>query len=217
MAFRGINAQQGRRQLSVVVRRSGMDEEVECVMSIKVNCDSGKEWWAHDTLAGRPMLCPTCAEEVTVPNPDGSDPTAEGYAPSSLPRVSAVEVIALSRVDPRDVRNTLRSSTSAPRVKVTGHIALRVAELWRQLPPGALTTSHMPVFGLRFLDSDQVVCRASVCWVGSNIRGDCGDVPFEYGFDPFVGSSMALYQALQRIIGGSGNAEPGVAADRPRE
>ena len=149
------------------------------------------------------MLCPRYAEEVEVPYPGRPGPVVEAYSPSSLPHVSAVEVLALDKVDPLDVSDYLRDRTKAPGIRVAGETARRIADLWRSLPPGVFCAPHMAMFGLRFLDGGRVVCSASLCWIGSTLRGHFDGRTFEYGFETFDKRSFALYEELQRISGKS--------------
>ena len=171
-------------------------------MSIKIECGCGHEWTVRDTLAGKAILCPRCAEEITIPHPGGLGPAAEPYSPSSLSRVSAVEVLALAQVDAPDLTNYLRDRAKTPGVRIEGETAGRIADLWRNLAPGVLSVTHMPVFGLRFLDGDRVICQASLCWIGTCIRGESTGRSFEYGFE-LDETAVALYEELKRVTGNS--------------
>jgi hypothetical protein len=114
-----------------------------------------------------------------------------------------VEVIALGEIDAAGVGEYLRDPAKAPGVRVAGETARRIADLWRHLPPGVLCAAHLPVFGLRFLDGGRVICRASLCWIGNTIHGECGGRSFEYGFEALDETSVALYEELKRISGQS--------------
>src|SRR5947209_5250192 len=93
-------------------------------------------------------------------------------------------------------------STNAPGVTVEGATALRIAQLWRDLPPGEEARCHIPPFGLRFVADGRVVCEGSICWECNNIYGDVGRVPFGYESDAGAVGSQALLEELLRIAEG---------------
>lgn len=169
-------------------------------MPITVTCHICRhEWKVADVYAGRTGWCPKCAEEVSIPGKAGSSPKA--YEPTSLPSVSAVEVVALAGVESGRVSDRLRNRKIAPGVRATGEAAARVASLWRGLVPGLVSATHLPVYGLRFLDGDRVIGCAAICWVGGSVRGEFGGRPAEFSFEGFDPNALALYQELSRITG----------------
>jgi hypothetical protein len=170
-------------------------------MPISVVCGCGKHWQVHDSFAGQTALCPACGEEVTVPPYEGSEPPAAAYVPSSLPIVTAVDVIPLGGVDPDDASDYLQDPAARPGVRAEGDAARGLADLWRQLSPGVVMSCHLPAFGVRFRDGAGVICRASICWTCNSIRGDVGGEAFEYSFDAWDPAGMALFAELQRIAG----------------
>jgi len=120
------------------------------------------------------------------------------YAPSSLPPVTAVEVVALRGVRPDSV-NGYMAVVGVPGVTVRGAAAERIADLWRRLPPGEPARCHVPPFGLRFLAGDEVICQGSVCWKCNNLYGDAGGDPIHYSFYAGGEVSRALLAELQRV------------------
>lgn len=59
-------------------------------------------------------------------------------APSSLGPIDAVEIVTLRGIDPRRVDRVDQyesAATDAPRIRLTGPDAKRIATLWRTLPP----------------------------------------------------------------------------------
>src|SRR5262245_7206297 len=163
-------------------------------MPITVRCHvCGGEWQVANVNARKTGQCPKCGEHVSIPVQAGA--SSEAYDPGSLPRVSAVEVVELPGVDP----SRLRDRAATPGVRAVGRAAARVADLWRGLPPGVVPATHLPAYGLRFLDEDRVVGWASVCWVGGSIRGEFDGVSADYSFDIFDAGAMDLFQELHRI------------------
>ena len=128
------------------------------------------------------------------------DMTTFSYLPSSLPPVSAVEVVVLDSVEPKHVGSYMQSASNAPSVKLEGEQALSIAALWRQLPPGHQARCHTPPFGLRFFVEEDVVCQASICWECDNIFGDVGGTSFCYEFSSKRPISRKLLAELRQIV-----------------
>ncbi len=120
-----------------------------------------------------------------------------GYLPSSLPPVTAVEVVDLRGMDLKRIHAAL-DDTSVPWVAASAAAAKRIADLWRQLPPGHSARCHTPPFGLRFVAGDAVICRGSVCWACNNIYGDTGATPFFFAFDASSAVAGELLAELKR-------------------
>lgn len=125
----------------------------------------------------------------------------KSYAPSSLPTITSVAVVALRGIDADRVNEHMSASHDAPSVTLTGEVAQQVASLWRQLPPDEPYRCHIPPYGLRFRSSDEVVCQASICWRCNNIFGDEGGKTFSYAFDGESTVSKQLFETLQRAAG----------------
>ena len=137
------------------------------------------------------------------------------YRPSSLPPVTAVQVLDLRGVEPYPAPGYL-SAAGTPAVTVHGRAAARIADLWRRLPPGHAARCHTPPFGLRFLAGDEVIGQGSVCWGCNTIYGHAGGAPLFYAFDATAGVSVALLAELERVAGAEAGAEPGAAPDAGR-
>jgi hypothetical protein len=84
---------------------------------------------------------------------------------------------------------------------VEGPTALRIAQLWRELPPGETARCHSPPFGLRFILEGQVICEGSICWECNNIYGNFEGEVFFYQFDAEAAESKALLAEVKRIVG----------------
>lgn len=136
------------------------------------------------------------------------------YSPSSLPPVTAVEVVLLSGVDDPPRVTGYMSAAGATSVLIGGMAATQIADLWRRLPPGDTARCHTPPFGLRFLVGGEVICQGSICWQCNNIYGDAGGEPFFYEFDAEGEVSRSLLAQLQRIATTAAEAEPSAAPDR---
>jgi hypothetical protein len=113
-----------------------------------------------------------------------------------------VEVVVLSDVDPPRVSDFLKAAGDAPSVTVKGATALRIAQMWRELPPGETARCHIPPFGLRFIADGRVICEGSICWECNNIYGNAGGRAFFYEFDTEAAGSQALLVELRRIVEG---------------
>jgi hypothetical protein len=141
----------------------------------------------------------------------------EAYSPSSLPAVTAVEVIALVGEWRRDRVEAMFGVVPAGlAVRVEGPAAERIADLWRRLPPGRQARCHLPPYGLRFLVGREVVCQASVCWRCNNVYGEAAGRPLHYEFDADDAASQELLAELQRVVPmvGEDSAEVPDAPDR---
>lgn len=124
----------------------------------------------------------------------------EKYLPSSLPMVSAVEIVDIRRVNPRNVDEYM-TAVDAPSVAIDGDVAQHIADLWRRLPSGEQYRCHIPPFGLRFVSKDQVICQASICWRCNNAFGHVDGNSIHFEFDGQDAVSRELLAELQRIAG----------------
>lgn len=122
------------------------------------------------------------------------------YAPSSLPEVSSVEVVALQGVSEKHVGQYMDAADDAPCLRLTGNAAKRLAEVWRLLPPGNQARCHLPRIGIRFLSDVKVVCQASICWECHNIFGDVKGSHFCYEFDADAKPSQTLLAEIRELI-----------------
>jgi len=121
------------------------------------------------------------------------------YLPTSLPPVTAVDVVVLSSVEPDNLYEFMHFASDAPTTRIEGKDARWVAHLWRRLPFGDIAKCHVPPYGLRFFFEDNVICQGSICWGCNNIYGDVVGDPFTCGFDAGSAVSGALLAELQRI------------------
>jgi hypothetical protein len=121
--------------------------------------------------------------------------------PSSLPPIDAVDVVDLSEVDADRVDGYMEAAADAPRVRVSGPEAERIAALWRELPAGEQGRCHIPPFGLRFYSGGRLLGRASICWHCNNIFGDAGDEHLFFAFDAARPKSRELLAECERIVG----------------
>ena len=124
------------------------------------------------------------------------------YSPTSLPPVTAVDVVVLSSVKPINVYEFMNFSSDAPTVRIEGRDARWIAHLWRQLPFGEEAKCHIPPYGLRFFFEGNVICQGSICWQCNNICGDVLGDPFTFGFNTKSAVSDALLAELQGIATG---------------
>ena len=122
------------------------------------------------------------------------------YAPSSLPDVTAVHVVALSGVRRKHVSKYMDAAVEAPYLWIAGKSAQRLAKLWRRLPSGHQRRCHMPRIGLRFLSGEEVICQGSICWKCHNIYGDVDGAHFCYEFDANAKPSITLLSEIRKLI-----------------
>lgn len=53
---------------------------------------------------------------------------------------------------------------------------------------------------MRFINDNQVICQASVCWKCHNIFGDVAGEHFCYEFDADAKSSKALLNEIRKLV-----------------
>ena len=123
----------------------------------------------------------------------------EPFSPSLLPTITSVEVVVLRGIEPKRVDEFMVAAMNAPYVTVDGALANRIADLWRQLPPGDQARCQVPPYGLRFRKARKVICQASLCWECNNVYGEMGGVAGHYEFDAAHSASQELLAELQRV------------------
>jgi|JI9StandDraft_2_1071091.scaffolds.fasta_scaffold57048_3 hypothetical protein len=123
------------------------------------------------------------------------------YHPSSLPSVTAVDIVDLRQVDANRVTEYMAGAINAPAVRRQDQQAQEIAEMWRALPPGDTIRCHTPAVGIRFFDGNVIKCEASICWECENLFGHAEGEPIAYCFDPRSTAGRELFLALQEIIG----------------
>lgn len=124
-----------------------------------------------------------------------------GYSPSSLPAVSAIEVVDLRRVNPSRGPSYMECAAGAPSIRCDDERVAQVANWWRSLPPGEVIRCHTPPIGVRFYAGSTLVCEASVCWGCENLVGRFEGRAISCTFDPRSEPGMELFSLLQSIIG----------------
>jgi len=127
------------------------------------------------------------------------------YAPSTLGRIDAVDVIALDRsVRVGSVTEYIRASGVLGEVRVTGVDAERIAALWRALPPGEQARCHNPPYGLRFWLSGEKLLEASICWECDNVYGYVGEEMLHFEFDSKAPASRSLLRQCELALSATG-------------
>jgi hypothetical protein len=121
--------------------------------------------------------------------------------PSSLPAVDAVDVVDLSGVDANRVDEYMKAAADAPKIRLSGAEADRIASLWRALPPGEQSRCHIPPFGLRFYSGGRLIAQASICWRCDNVFGDAGEEKLFFAFDASQPTSRELLSECERVVG----------------
>ena len=96
--------------------------------------------------------------------------------PSALPEIDEVEVLDLATFAV-DAANSDRNTGTASSFPIAGDDAIKIADLFRNLPDGDERRCHTPPFSLRFLASGVEVGTASVCWKCNNVRGKISGQP----------------------------------------
>lgn len=134
-------------------------------------------------------------------NVDEQRPGGRKFLPALLPTVTSVDIVIVSGLNPVWLDEYMVAAKNAPAIEVCGAAALRIAELWRQLPPGNQARCHVPRFGLRFRDANQVFCEASVCWRCNNIYGELNGEKVYFEFDAEQPVSQQLLAELRRVAG----------------
>jgi hypothetical protein len=122
------------------------------------------------------------------------------YNTSQLPEIDAVEVVNLRDIMGNRVNTYMKEAVSAPFVRVTGEVAQDIARLWRLLPVAEQMRCHVPSFGLRFYNNDNLHLQASVCWQCNNIFVDIGEQELSYTFDAQHSYSQELLALVKQIM-----------------
>ena len=115
------------------------------------------------------------------------------FSPAQLSEIDAVDVVSLKGINPDRVSEYMPNAVDSSYVRVTGNSAQQIAGLWRQLPSGMQSRCHVPPFGLRFYNNDEIELQASICWECDNIFGDAHGNEFYYSFD-------AQHETSQRLL-----------------
>ncbi len=123
------------------------------------------------------------------------------YDPSSLPRVSRVQIVDLHRIEANRVSETMRIADDAPTVALEGERAECIASLWRRLPADEQYRCHIPPYGLRFWTDEKLILQASICWECNNIFGDVDGVKFSYQFNGKAPASQQLLVEAREAFG----------------
>jgi hypothetical protein len=125
---------------------------------------------------------------------------SSSYAPSSLPVVSSIEIVALQDVEAKLVSKYMDAAAAAPCIRIVGRDTERLAKLWRRLPPGHQMRCHTPRIGLCFRSGERIVCQGSICWKCHNIYGDVAGAHFCYEFDADSKPSKTLLSEIRKLI-----------------
>jgi hypothetical protein len=123
----------------------------------------------------------------------------DAYSPASLPPITAIDVVVLQGINANRVDQYMHNAASAPRVRLDGAAAQRIADSWRALPPGEQARCHVPPYGLRFYSGDRMICEASVCWECNNIFGEADGRKVHFEFDAEHRTSQELLAELRRL------------------
>lgn len=125
------------------------------------------------------------------------------YPVSQLPEVDAVEVVKLRGISGKPVSKYMRESSSTRSVRVVGDVAQNIARLWRQLPFAEQMRCHIPPYGFRFYQNNQLILQASVCWKCNNIHIDMDGQSLRYTFDAQHLYSQELLLIAKQIMNDS--------------
>ena len=104
------------------------------------------------------------------------------YNPILLAAIDEIDIVNLENIRVDCVSDFMRTADHAPFVKLSGSLAQHVATLWRQLPAGEPDRCHIPSFGLRFFNENELIVQGSISWKCSNIFGDAKGVNIVYAF-----------------------------------
>lgn len=121
-------------------------------------------------------------------------------SPASLPLFDGVEVVELGGAMGNEIAERIAGRVSARRVRVDGTEALRIGELFRNLPPGEQARCHIPPFGLVFFRGEEIVASASICWKCNNVHGSAGDLPLYFQFDSSGAIARELLATCKKAI-----------------
>jgi hypothetical protein len=129
------------------------------------------------------------------------------YIPSSLPKITSVEICVLGmrsedESQPRFITIGRTGFQILDNRTVSGEEALAIAELWRKLPPDDdQDRCHYPPFGLRFYQGDELLLSASICWECRNIWLKAGEARYGYFLDGEHEISQSLLKLLKQLSG----------------
>ena len=123
------------------------------------------------------------------------------YDPRTLPQVTSVVIVDLRSIDANRVSEYMWGSKDAPKTKCDSETTERIAEIWRNLPPGEMGRCHTPPIGIRFYIGSQVVCDGSICWACENIFGTDDNDEYCYAFDSKSQSAVKLFDVIQAVVG----------------
>jgi hypothetical protein len=112
------------------------------------------------------------------------------YNPESLPDIDSVEIIIF------------HANNCVSNIKIiSDSSAIKIADLFRNLPPGEQARCHLPPFGLRFYIHEILLLECSICWICNNIHIQIDGKKKVYTFDGNHHISQNLLMTLQELTG----------------